>query len=1023
MSSAGPQDRLGRLLAALLARPLSLAIFAFTLVVLGLFSLLRLPVALLPSLERPHLDITLEAPRLDRASLTEEVVAPLERRLLTLPGVTSSSSQIDDGRALVSVEGEWQADSEKLVVEVERLLTRQPARQLESASTRLAPPDARPVLRLAVRARAGEPTDLLALTLFTDTVLLPELGRLEGAGELRRRGGDSARLEIEPRFAELAAHGLTVSELADRLRGSGQVEPVGQVREGGESRPLLLGRPLSRREEVADLAVGDGLRLGEVANLRIANRADGSLTFFRDEPAVLVDLYRAPGANAVRLAQAGRALLAELEARPGLPGRVELVDDSSGEVLGALSSLGNSLLLGLLLSAMILRLGLGRWRPTLALMVVVPASIVASFAFFYAFGVALDVVSLAGLALASGMLVDSSIVVLEAIAGARAAGAADPRLEGLRQVVLPLLASFVTTAVVFLPLLYLEGLARAFFGAQAFAIASSLGLALVFSLTLTPLLWGRGQGPDLDASGQRFGQEPYQRLLHAALARPAKVLVALLLLLAAALPALAFLPKTLMPEGLRRHLTIGLELGRGSETQRRAQLSSLTRALAQSTTTAFTAELALAPPATSETQGRYFQPAFTDEGRGSVHFTFPSRADLAAAEPGLRQASASVPGIVTTLRRERGALAAFADELGSVAEVEILAHSEQRAAHLEAALLAALTEAGFAAQARRALPGSRLELRFDPLRTAEERLEAENEVARLLGGETLGQLRLPGLAAELRLSPPASGQLGLLPVARGLGSERRLLPLATLANFSEVEKERPLERRDGRPSRRLTLASSLARQQALRGVLAAAPRAAGEKIELVGRSRELDRAFAQLELALGLGLLLVFLTIAALYESLRLPLVVIATVPLAMAGAFLTLFVCGSSLDVFSFLGLLLLAGIVVNNAIVLLDRAEAWRRQGETAAAAVLRAAGERYRPILMTTATTLLGLLPMAALGGEGAELRRSLALALAGGMAFSWLAVLFVMPILYTAAFSTAAVATAAVATDAGRRQAAP
>jgi len=999
------------LLAVLLARPFSLAIFVFTLVVLGIFSLFRLPVALLPSLERPHLDIELEGRRLSRDQWLEEIVEPLERRLSPLPGVVQVASHIDDGRALLRLEGEWQADRERLIVEVERVLGAMPSGRLEQATTRAAPPDARPVLRLALLAPEGAPSDLAALTTFADGVLLPALGRLPGAGELRRRGGVRRVLQIEPRFADLAAHGLTTSELASRLKGTGRREAVGQVRQGGDRRPLFLSQPIGSLDDLARLGLGEGLRLEGVADLRPQNLPDGSLAFFRDEVAVLIDVYRAPGANAVRLAHQGRQLLERLAAVPTRQNRIELLDDTSAEVVDSLGGLLLSLLLGLLLGGLILRLGLGRWRPTAALVVVVPASILSSFAGFYAFGVPLDVVSLAGLALASGMLVDSSIVVLEAIATARAAGATDPRLEGVRQVALPLLASFVTTAVVFLPLLYLEGLARAFFGAQAFAIATSLGLSLVFSLTLTPLLCGRGgQGAlDLGEGGARFAADAYQRRLAAALARKTPWLLATLLLLAGGITALVLLPKALMPDGLRRHLTIELELGGADQEARHETLATFAgRIAAAAPAIPFEVELTLPTAAGAQYGSSAARQPFTEEGRGKARLTFENQAALVAAEPAISAAASSVPGLHAELHRERGALAAFADELGAGLELEILAQSESRAAALAAETQKLLLSRNFPNTLKRVAARQALELRYDATRQSEERAAVEKEVSSLLGGEVLGELELSGEAGELRLAPPPGSRLELLPIAwisgnAGAGEERRLLPLGAFAHFEEIAKAPPLERKSGHSSRLLRVAAGLAQRDEIAALVAAVPRAQGEQIQLVGRSRELKKAFSQLELALSLGLLLVFLTIAALYESLRLPLVVLATVPCALAGAFLTLYFAGSTLDVFSFLGLLLLAGIVVNNAIVLLDRAESWRRAGaESAAKAVELAAAERYRPILMTTATTLLGLLPMALIGGEGAELRRSLALALAGGLATSWLAVLFVLPLLYQSFF---------------------
>lgn len=997
-------------LQGLLARPVAVAIFVITLVVLGFFSLLRLPVALLPALERPRIEITLEARELERRQWLEEMIEPLERRLAPLPGVANISSHIDDGRVRLELEGEWQADPDRLLVEVERVLAAFPAGRLEAALTRAAPPDARPVLRLAILPRPGTPADLLAITTFVDSVLLPELGHLPGVGELRRRGGVRQEIRIEPRFAELAARSLPVSALADRLRGSGTSTPLGEVRHGGDRHTLRLGRQIESLESLATLSLGDGLVLADVADLRRIEEPEGSLVFVGPQPAVVVDVFRARGANAVLLAQKTHALLAELEKGPGQHPALVVLDDTSTEVVGSLGGLGSSLLLGLVLGAALLRLGLGRLRPTLALIVVVPCSILASFAAFFVFGVPLDVVSLAGLALASGMLVDSSVVVLEAIATARTEGASDPRLKGTRQVAMPLFASFLTTAVVFLPLLYLEGMARAFFGAQAFAIAASLGLSLIFSLTLTPLLCGRLDRLDLGEGGTHFGAASYRRRLHQELGRPARVLLTALVLTGLGAALVWVLPKTLMPEGLRRHLHIALVTDAATPEEAKTKLAAIAAGIAAATPDQlFEAELVVPGPARSALSRR----SFLEEGRGRVLISFPDPETLEKAEPGIGAALAAIPGTVATARRERGALAAFADELGAGLELRVLAADDNRSAALAATLTAKLQTASFGVRPALFAARRAVELHFEHLRGPEARAAAENELRALLGGESLGQIHLLGLAGELRLQPSPGSPLELLPVPLPVvstekdpdaeGKSQRLVPLSALARLAEKEREPPLERTGGRASRHLRVDAPLAQRAAVEALIAELPLAAGEEIALVGQTGELAKTFGELELALSLGLLLVFLSIAALYESLRLALVVMATVPAALGGAFFALVIAGSTLDVFSFLGLLLIAGIVVNNAIVLIDRAEARRAAGQATDEAILGAAGDRYRPILMTTATTLLGLLPMALLGGEGAELRRSLALALAGGLATSWLAVLFVLPALYLLVFA--------------------
>ncbi len=998
VTGAHSRDTAGRLADELLARPVSVAILVFTLVVLGLFSLLRLPVALLPSLERPRLEVRLEGRALDRETLVHQVVAPLEKRLLPLPGVAAVSATVDDGRALLRVDGRM-AGLDRKADRRDRTAARQPAGRPARAGRH-----PRGAARRSGRCCAwrSSPTPRAA-------------GRAAGAGRghhLRRRrpaarAGPAARRRRAaaarrrpPGAAGRAAFRRPRRPRPDRRRAGrppARQRPApafGEVRQGGERRPLLLSQEIGQLEPTSTASAW--AKASPCATSPPCGRppcptaaSPSTATAKRCWSTCSGRPAPTPSCSPAKPAPCW----ARLAARPAGGALVRCSTTRAGEVAEALGGLGSSLALGLLLGAVVLRLGLGRWRPTLALMVVVPAAIVASFALFYAGGVALDVVSLAGLALASGMLVDSSIVVLEAIASARAAGAADPRREGLRQVALPLLASFVTTTVVFLPLFYLEGLARAFFGAQAFAIASSLGLALLFSLTLTPLLCGRGRRLALGDGGADFGVAGYRRLLAAALARPALCWTAVLLVLAAAVPVLLLLPKTLMPDGLRRHLRGRAgHFARGGDEARRARLEELLRGRRRGHRPAFRRRAGAARARPSKTR----RAAAAATGRPS-----PKRAAAASSFRSPRPPTskrrrrrspppaARCPGSRPASRSGAAPWRPLPTSWAAASRSRCWRPSEARAAHLAEAASAALAAAGLprrrppAGRRRQAGPA----FRPDPRpRAALRGRTGAGEPARRRGARRAPAARLRRRAAAGRAGrrparPPAGG--GRPGPGAAAPAARRRWPA------SRKRSRVPwLERRDGRASRLLELRAGLGRQDEVAAILAGVPRAAGERIALVGRSRELVQAFGQLELALGLGLLLVFLTIAAIYESLRLPLAVMAVVPCALAGALFALAAGGATFDVFSFLGLLVLGGLVVSNALVLADRAEAWRRSGLPAGEAVQAAAGRtlpadpddhRHRPARPPAAgPARRRRLRAAPLAGPGARRRHGLLLA---------------------------------------------
>lgn len=970
-------------------RPVSTLLGALTVVVLGVFSLLRLPVSLLPALERPGLAITAAAPGSAREELLERVTRPLEQRLAAVPGVTAVRSLTGDGFARVRVESEWQTDPDRLRIEAERRLA-----GLESPgvglTVELLAGDAEPIVEVAVFGGS-------ARTAFTREVLVPELARLEGAGKIETLGLAPLHPVVRPHAAALAARGLTPADLVTRLKPVGAELAAGRARAGAAVRPLLV------REDAPSLDALRALRLqgprgesvlGDVAGVSIEEVRDGSFFRLDGREGTLVRVYRAPEANAVALAARVRERAAELGKRTAAGLRVQVVADRSEEVVAALRELGLAALIGLILGIAVLRLLLGRWRPTLALAVAVPASMLATFSAFHLCGVPLDVVSLAGLALAAGMLVDSSIVVLEAIETARARGEAEPEIAGTRQIALPVIAGFLTTAVVFLPLVYLQGLARAFFGAQAFAIVASLAASLLFSLTVTPVLArDRKAG---SAKGWTPGRALYLRLLDGALARPALPVLGAAAATAVALLALAVLPRELVPDAAAQDLVVRYRLDPDLAPEAARQLGAVVEAKAAEVIRPIgrigpIGRIAWQSPEQAEAQA---------EETGKIELRFADPASAAQARKRLRAALVRLPGVEVWVEPRPSAFLQSIAKAGRRLEVVASAATPERAVALACRVEERLRSAAGLREARlrRDQDRAALLLAWDVPRLAAlgaDRDRLEEQVRQALADQTAGRVRMDGVEPDVVVRPTVQEDPALLPVVPA--ADKGALPLGALARLDAGVRPPALEREDGQPAVRLAFdggSSHRDPEELLRGVA----RAADEQVAPGGQALELRRAFGQLRLALSLSLLLVFLTVAALYESLTTPLVVMTTVPVALGGALGLLALAGQTLNVLSFLGLILLAGIVVNNAIVLVHRIEDHLRAGLKVDAAVRQAGAERYRPILMTTLATVAGMLPLALLGGEGVELRRSLALAVIGGMSLSTFASLLLVPVLY-------------------------
>lgn len=972
-------------------RPVSTLIGAVTLVVLGTFSLLRLPVSLLPELERPRLEISIAAEGRAREEVLDRLTRPVERRLAALAGVTSVRTWTGDGLLRARVESEWQTDADRLRIEAERLLAdlEDPAGALGgSMSIELATGDAEPIVEVAVLSGVGGASGA-SRTAFAVRLLVPELARLDGAGRIETVGLTPLHTVVRPRAAALAARGLTPADLVERLRPMGVSLPAGRVRAGSAVRPLLV------REEVASLDALRAVRvsgpdgqsfLGDVARVGLEEVEDG--TFFRldGEEGVLVRVFRAPEANAVALARSVRERVGELAERTRSGPRPQVVSDRSGEVVDALRELGMAALIGIALGAAVLRILLGRWRPTLAMMVVVPASLLTSFAGFHLAGASLDVVSLAGLALAAGMLVDSAIVVLESIETARASGDPTPAVTGTQEIALPVIASFLTSAVVFLPLIYLQGLARAFFGVQAFAIVVSQAASLLFSLTVTPVMSGnRGGAPARQDRGRSPGRRAYLSLLERALTHPTITVLAGTATALVAVLALAVLPRELVPDAAAKELVVRYRLAPDLSPE-------AARRMGEKVVRQVTGGSVLAVQLPQEDRR---------EETGRVVLSFADAGEATRARKSLAASLSRLPDVEVWVEPRTSAFVEPIERAGRRLEVVATAATPERAAALAGKVRERLADTSLReVTARRNRPQPALLLTWDATRLAElgaDRGRIEEQVRQGLGEQTAGRIRMDGVEPEV-LVRSSDQDPDLLPVSTkpaviaGAGTTN-VVPLRALARVDPGVRPAVLERLDGRPAERLVFEGSMEGESRDPEALLS-----GLQVMLQGQALELRRAFSQLRLALALSLLLVFLTVAALYESFRLPLVIMATVPVALGGALGLLAITGQTLNVLSFLGLILLAGVVVNNAIVLVHRIHERAARGEVLDEAIRAAARERYRPILMTTATTIAGMLPLALLPGEGVELQRALAITVIGGMVTSTFASLVLVPVLY-------------------------
>ncbi|MCP4532779.1 MAG: efflux RND transporter permease subunit [Delftia sp.] len=958
-----------RLAAALIARPVGVLLAVLAVVALGLVSLGRMPLAAMPDVLRPTLRVLGEAPGASMETIEAGLARDLEARLRGLPGCDRVTTWSSDGKIAAEVAFAWGINSGSARIRVVEAV-----QGLRVGQT--------PVPWQVMRALAGGPQVVLEVTgalaeqertAIAEEVLLPALAAMTGVDQVQVWGGSRQRTVVRPDCQRLSALGLGLGEvrtalargLANRRLGNAMVEGqrVAIVAEGSGNDPRKLARLALPR------AAASGLTVGDVAAVEQVGWPDHGVFRVNGRSSVGLAIHLAPGANALTVARDLDQTLQDLAPRLPEGLEVEPLVDTLALLAAAVRGLLFAALTGALLAGATLALFVRRVGPLLSLVLVIPVSLGAAAAALHGLGFSLNLVSLLGMALAVGMLVDAGVVVLDACS--RAPGPGPERaLTGVSTVARAIIASAFTTAVVMLPALYLRQLSAVVFRQLAVALMITLLASLAISLIALPVVAAR-LAPARSLDEDRLTRL-YRRTLAPLMGGGWVAVILVAAAIAATVAVLGRLPQQLLAPETTAASEIELTLPAiGDPTDLAATSDLLGRLLAPLLDPEEPHLLTLGLDAASGPPLPAGRIRLT-RARSRPEFQQLQSA-LAMAKPGLAVSQASLTG---------GVLASL--PLRHLA-VEV-AGLERAAVEAEAARLGALfAAAGHPALADRPPPATVLEARPTAL------------------GETLGDRLIPALAAtlpaveplahqDLRLAEswPATGDLFGLSVTV---PDHGTYSLGSLVNLVPVTRSALLVRHQGRAAVRLDLGDALAEISTLEEILASATSATptGVMVTPAGGFQDWREARHELIFAALLGLVLVFLVLAALYESFRVPVVVFAVVPFAMLGGAAALALAGRGLDLASGLGFVLLIGLCVNNAVLLIDRLrdaagdpEEWSRR-----------AAPRLRPVVVTTLTTLATLLPVALSSGAGVSLRTTLALTTLAGLAVSTPAALYILP----------------------------
>ncbi|MBI2566373.1 MAG: efflux RND transporter permease subunit [Candidatus Schekmanbacteria bacterium] len=1034
------------LVRAAIHRPVATSMVYLGLIVVGLVSLRSLPVDLLPKIELTQLTVRTTYANVGPEEIEQLITDPIENAVSGLPNLERVTSESEEGRSRVRLEFGRGTDIDEAANDVRAALDLIRDDLPEEA-------DAPEILKLdldrveVVNLGATSTRPLAELTRLLENDVARQLGQISGVGAITLRGAIHREVHVDLQRDRLAAAGTSALAVRDALAAANLRLPGGNVKSGLADLYVRAQSEFRSVREIAETVVssadGRPLRVQDVGTVAEAFVDEGYLAEINGVPAVIMRIQKQSGANTVAVAE---RILAEVERlndeRADL--HLTVLTDQSDYIRQSIASLRSSALWGSVLAILVLYAFLRRRSSTAIIAVSIPISVISAFGLLYFGGLTLNQMTFGGLALGVGMIVDSAIVVLESIVRKRdelQLAPAEAARQGAQEVAGAIVASTLTTCVIFLPVVFARTTSGALFQVLALVVVFALACSLLVALTLVPMACARlavgGAGSVADNGGGPASprlmarlEQGYVRRLRWVLRHRGHALGIAVALLVASVFLWPLIPVELAPQTDANEVAINVDMAQGTNI-----------AVVRSAIDELEAKV---KPLLSPTDVH----VMSTEVRGSnaqIELTLvpADRRSLSGQAVAARLREALVgrmPGGEIQVRARPG-LWILRRIFGSggnddAIQIELRGWDLERADEIASALrerLGQLQElTGVQVSRREGQPEERLML--DRERIAAAGLSVR-EVAQAfqayLGGVVASRFRdgadeIP-IVVRLRAADRlASQDLQAVPLRVG---ESGTLPLSAVVSRVAGRTPTSVSRVDGQRVTYVTagLAPGVALGSAIeriREALRDFPLPDDFSLTYGGEYREQLTARRDFVVAIIMALALVYMLMAGQFERLLDPLIVMTTVPMALIGVVPTLLLTGTTLNIQSVMGLVILVGIVVNNAIVLVDAINLQRRaHGKAVAEAVVEAGRLRLRPILMTTSTTVLALLPLGLGLGPGAEIQAPLARVVIGGLCASTLGTLVLIPVIYEATMHLMARRGAPGARAAGDKEARP
>lgn len=1012
--------------------PVTICMMVLAILLLGKISYDQLGVDLLPNLNNPRLFIEVKAGERPPEEIEKQFVKNMEAMAIRQSDVTRVSSIVKAGSARITVEYTWKKDMDEAFLDLQKAMNGfNQNKEIEEIKITQHDPNTSPVILVSLSHR--NITDMAELRKVADSYIRNELIRVEGVADVSLSGEEVTMLSIQTDAYKLKAFGLKMDDIANKITGNNQSISGGRVSELGIQYLVKSATQFNQERDFEDLIIGYKPVLATAPGAKNNNVSEEKAPIFLKDVATIVfenarpeNIVRINGKRSIGLSIFKEMQFNTVEVVDGitkqlsiieqaLPGyQFNIVSNQGTFIKNAIGEVKESALMGILLAIIVLFVFLRRFGTTLIVSLAIPISIVATFNLMYFNGLSLNIMTLGGLALGAGMLVDNAIVVIESIFRNQEKGLTvrQAAITGTSEVAGAVIASTLTTIVVFLPIVYLHGSSGELFKDQAWTVTFSLISSLFVAILVIPMLYdqvfGKQKQQQITASESQTKNairlNGYGRLLQYLINKRWWVIGFSTILIVTTVLLIPYIGTEFMPRTESRSFAIKVKMAEGTRIERTtAAVESLEEILLSLSGDS----LCTIYSHIGEGSGS-INTIFEGEHTASIQVILSESAPISQDEL-IEQVAAvtdNIDGLELTFAQEENSLSSLLGSEGAPIVVEVKGEELDE--------IAIITEE--VKQQMLNIPGlyniissiedgaPELSITIDRTMAGINNLSVATVIEQLkqqLSGKEAGKMEYKGELRSIIVKIPdvSLSTLGLITIKNG---DKEFL-LQEIATIQHTEAPREILRLN---QTRISQVMANIDANVSLDKIAQEIRMAVEDINLPnnysitvsGEEEKRQESMNSLLFALLLSVILVYMVLASQFESLLHPFTILLTIPLAVVGAILLFFITGTTINMMGVIGMVMLVGIAVNNSIILVDRINQLIISGSTIKEAIIEAGQQRIRPIIMTSLTTILALLPLTFSFGQGASLRSPMAIAVIGGLITSTIMSLMVIPCVY-------------------------